>query len=149
MHRKLHGSACCCLPEKIKYAWIKASLAPYVSLPCLVSTADAAEFRAFICDILVCVDKRSLIFSKKTLFSSEEHIKWLYGIVQVPLAWIQRSTQVYTEVFCQSCVWVQWHLESTCLKLNTCCHVFLSKPASRAWKLSKCSNLYYKLKQLK
>lgn len=110
MHGRPHGSDCHCIPEKVKYAWVKASLALYISLLHLVSMADGANFVTSSVAYLDALAK-SLIFSKEIIFSSQEHIKWL--------AWIQRSTQVYTEIFYQSCVRVQWDLESTCLKLNT------------------------------
>lgn len=148
MHGKLNGSDCCCIPEKMKYARIKASLALYMSPLCLVSMADPANFYHFTCAIPVCIEKKSLLFSKEILFSSHKHINDFMELFKYLWPGF-RGAQVCTEIVCQSYVWVQWDLESTCLKLSTCCHVLLSKPASPAWKLNKCSNLYYKLKQLK
>lgn len=46
---------------------MKASLALYMSPPCSVSMADPADFYHFTCAIPVCIEKKSLIFSKEIL----------------------------------------------------------------------------------
>lgn len=149
MHGKHHGSDHYCIPEKLsvpelKQAWCYTCLY-LLSLICMPA---AANLCLFICDILARIDGAWYFDSKH--FSPRRNIyNDFMELLDHPLAWIQGSTPVYAEVFCQLCVWVQGDLESTCLKLNTCCHVFLSKHGSLTWNLSKYSNMYYNLKQLK